>query len=296
VDTLRTMSRYLLFVLILFGAATAVVASSHSSPFRHKVVLPQDELTAEAVLTPRHEAVLSSQLNGRVEKILVKEGDSFKKGDILIALDCIVNKAQLRKTLSMLRARRSAHQSNQALSKLNAISDVDLSSSLAELEEAMADADIRGHSVRMCHIRAPFNGKVVKIDVHPHETVRQGEALLEVIDNDDLFVELIVPSSWLKWMHSGYRFKLNVSETGKSYKASVTQILPKVDAVSQSVRIIGKVQTKDAKLIVGVSFTFVKLTVIVAVSVNKPASLTSTVKLNTGLVSKSNTLESLTVI
>jgi len=53
-----------------------------------------------------------------------------------------------------------------------------------------------------------------------------------------------------------------------------------------------------ASLIVGDSFRLLRLIVIVAVSVNPgiPESVVSTVKINVGLVSKSNTLLSFTVM
>ena len=55
-------------------------------------------------------------------------------------------------------------------------------------------------------------------------------------------------------------------------------------------------RTKAASTAVGASFTSVRLTVTAAVSVRPPASVTVTVRLKTGVVSKSSWVESATVI
>lgn len=206
-----------------------------------------------AVLKPLYEAKLSSQIVGVVKKINLLEGDNFKKDDTLILLDCTVNKAFLQKAQAQLKMRQSEHQANSRLSKLNAISGIEVQKSRALVEEAKADIIMRKKTVNDCDIKAPFDGQVIDIEVNQFETVSQGQSLINILDNRSLYIELIIPSSWLSWLKVDDTFDLQIKETNKSYPASIKKIIPNVDAVSQSVEVRGEIVGEYEELLAGMS-------------------------------------------
>ena len=55
----------------------------------------------------QHTTSLSSEIPTRIEKLLVREGNSFKKGSILIKLDCSLIKARYEKLEAILKAAKA---------------------------------------------------------------------------------------------------------------------------------------------------------------------------------------------
>lgn len=241
-----TLSKTLLTGLVL-------VTSFSMLPYGVFAEMKKTPSTSQVVLKAKAQAELSSQLSGKIADVPLAEGDSFKKNQPLVVFDCTVQQAQLEQAKVTRRAKKSLYDAQQRMHKAKAVSDVELADSQAELAKAQAELTIKQHTVDLCQIKAPFAGRLVKRHVYPHETVRQGQVLVEVLDNQNLDIELIVPSSWLAWLQAGEPFTLFVEETGDSYRAHVTRVLPQVDAVSQSVRLLGKLDQQNEKLISGMS-------------------------------------------
>jgi len=210
-------------------------------------------MTAQGVLVARHIAVLSSQMSGVIDKLTVREGDSFSKGQLLLGFDCTLQRSDLGKAQARLKSARATYNANARLKRLSGVSEVEYVDSQAKFEEAKADLTGKTHAVKLCDIVAPFNGRAVKVDVKLHESVKQGEPLLEIIDNSQLTVEFILPSIWLRWLKIGSVFSFNVNETHHSYPGRIIKIIDKVDSVSQSVKVIGKLDKNNPGLIAGMS-------------------------------------------
>lgn len=209
--------------------------------------------TTQVVLKAKQQADLSSQMSGQIALVPISEGDNFAQGDDLVVFDCTVQEAELDQSTSNLAAKQAVHQSNVKMHKAKAVSTVELADSRAKLVHARSDVRIKQHAVEQCRIKAPFAGQLVKRLAYPFETVRQGQVLMEVLDNHNLTIELIVPSKWLSWLKRDVPFSLYVEETGRRYQAHITKILPRVDAVSQSVRVLGKLNEQHGDLISGMS-------------------------------------------
>lgn len=206
-----------------------------------------------ALLTPQVESTLSSQIAGRIEKINVRNGERFKQGEPLIEFDCTIQKAQLQKARSELLAARKTHEANLKLQEFKSIGDLDVAISAAEVEKARAEYALVKAQVDMCIIAAPFDGRVVKRIAKPYESVNQGEALIEILDDSELKVELYVPSKWLLWLKDDTEFTVHIDETGKTYPARMTTLGARVDAVSQSIAITATIIGKHPELLAGMS-------------------------------------------
>jgi membrane fusion protein, multidrug efflux system len=68
-----------------------------------------------------------------------------------------------------------------------------------------------------------------------------------------LKVKLNAPSRWLTWLKPGSRFDVQIDETGRSYPAVVSAINGRVDAVSQSIELEGRIGGNFNELLAGMS-------------------------------------------
>ena len=215
--------------------------------------LLSNELQTRALLIAQTEAVLSSQITGKILEVNVDLGQAFKKDDVLIQFDCEVQKATRDKVRATLKAASITVKSHKKLRELGSISQLELAQ--AEAEELKARADLKEITaqIKMCTINAPFNGRVVSRKIDAYETVTQGEELIEIIDDGSLAVDLLVPSNWTKWLKPGLEFNITVAETGDTVQAAVQEVGARIDPVSQTIAVRGKLLNQPTGLLAGMS-------------------------------------------
>lgn len=204
-------------------------------------------------LSARDAVVLSSELAAKIDEIPKREGETFKKGEPLVSFDCSLNEAQLKKAEVVAESAKRLAQVNNRMSQLNSIGELELQQSQAKVKEAEADVNYMQASVRKCVVNAPFDGRIAKRLAANHQYVNTGAPLLDILDSNHLELQMIVPSRWLAWLKPGMKFQVAIEELGKSYPATVTQIGARIDAVSQTLTITGKMEASSPELLAGMS-------------------------------------------
>lgn len=104
-----------------------------------------------------------------------------------------------------------------------------------------------------CVIAAPFAGVTVDQKARAFQYTTPGQALLDILDDHGLEVELIAPSRWLSWMKPGYQFQVHIDETDKTYPARISRLGGRVDPISQSIKVIGEITADAPELMAGMS-------------------------------------------
>ncbi|MBF0357364.1 MAG: efflux RND transporter periplasmic adaptor subunit [Magnetococcales bacterium] len=206
---------------------------------------------ARVVLEVEDESLLSSQLDGRIKQINVRDGDRFKAGDELISIDCAIYQARRKKIQAEHAAAKYNLEAQKKLKQLRTGSNMQLHTAMSNLAKAEADLDIIQVTLEMCSIKAPFSGLVVKRMAHIQQFITKGEPLLEIIDDSTIEAHLIVPSNWLLWLKEGDEFTFNLDETNNHYRASVTNIGSRIDSGSQTVTIKGAIKGSNPELRAG---------------------------------------------
>jgi membrane fusion protein, multidrug efflux system len=216
------------------------------------------EIRAE--ITPRNYTTLSSEMAGRIDKINTRPGERFKKGDVLVVLDCITQRALLERARATAVAAERTYAVNQRLYKLGSIGDLELQVSQSEVEKTKADVAVADAAVSKCVITAPFSGMTAEgfsgsTGQKPREFhyVTPGQPVLDILDERDLDIEFIAPSSEIGVFKIGAKFEINIEETHKRYDARITRLAPRVDPVSQSVKVYGEFTGDTHDLLPGMS-------------------------------------------
>jgi RND family efflux transporter MFP subunit len=208
-----------------------------------------------AQLTPLQYTTLASEIGAIVSKISVRESGAFSQGQLLIALDCSLQQAQLQIAAAEQRSAQSVVSANMRLDELNSVGKLELDLSLAALEKADAEVAYNSALLSKCEIYAPFSGRVADQVVREKQFVQSGQPLLEILDDSNLELEFIAPSHWLSWMKQGYEFEVTIDETGKLYTARFTRIGARVDPISQTVKVAAAIDGQHAELMAGMSGT-----------------------------------------
>ncbi len=231
------------------GERPALAQPSATAPRPNAEFAPE----IQAQLVPRQFTTLSSEMAGRIDKINTRVGEQFKKGDELVVFDCVAQRAQLARSKAVTTQAEKTLAINHRLLQLRSIGQNEVDIAQAELDKAKAEQEIAQAQVSKCAIEAPFSGVTVEQKARPFQYATPGQALLDVLDNLNLDVELIGPSRWLAWLKPGHQFQLHVDETGKAYPTRVVRLSGRVDPVSQSVKVIGEITVAVPELMAGMS-------------------------------------------
>lgn len=215
----------------------------------------EDSVPVRGVIKALDEASLSTELSARVVKIGFREGEPFKKGELLIAFDCERYRAEQQSADAVAREMRTSLESNQQLEKFSAVGKHDVEISRARLDKAEAEARALKARLNQCDIIAPYDGRVAELAVNLYEWPQSGKPFLKIVSRARLEIEIIVPSRWLSWLATGAELSFNVDETGRDYQAKVVRLGAAVDAVSQMVKVFAVFADPVGEVLPGMSGT-----------------------------------------
>lgn len=239
--------------------APAATVGQPAYDLRAPMAVPPASLPAtvsddiRAQLKPLNYTTLAAEIAAKINRIPVPEGGAFKKGDALVEFDCAQQAAQLDEAKALVTAARRTRDVSKRLVELNSGGMLEANTAMAEAARAEARERAAQVVISKCSVAAPFAGRIVEQKVREQQYVQPGAPLMEILDDSALEVEFIAPSSWLTWLKPGANFDIEVTETAKTYPASVTRLGAKVDAVSHSVKIYGAIKGSNPGLLAGMS-------------------------------------------
>jgi membrane fusion protein, multidrug efflux system len=217
------------------------------------LALNEVDASVRVLLVADQETTLASQLVGRVRAVNASLGSTFNKGDTLVSFDCDEQAARLKMAQADLSSARESHDAKLRLQGLQSAGEVEVSLAASAAEKASAQvAEFRAQQ-QQCTILAPFDGRVVKVQVKAFQGVNMGQPLLDIISNGPLKMRVNVPSKWLVWLKPQQGFQVDLGETGKRYPAKVKAINAQVDAVSQTIELEGVIDGQAPELLAGMS-------------------------------------------
>lgn len=243
--------KYLLLAALLLTPTAQALEANLSATVKTPEVSGDTRIRTQ--LSSRDAVVLSSELSAKIADLPKREGESFKRGDTLVTFDCSLNQAQLKKAQVVEESAKRLAQVNTRMSQLKSIGELELQQSLAKVQEAEADVNYMQASVQKCVIKAPFDGRIAKRLAANHQYVNTGTPVLDIIDTGQLELQMMVPSRWLAWLKPGMTFNVAIEELGKTYSANIIQLGARIDAVSQTLTITGRVNGNSPELLAGMS-------------------------------------------
>lgn len=255
-ETFTTHTRTIRLVMsLLVFAGITIQSQDLQAGSRTSSSTEADLNLIRGIIKPTVEAVISGEIQARIIGLPFTEGQRFRKGQILVSFDCAKHHAELKVSQAEYQARKHMLESNLEMAKLNAIGELEVAISAADLKKARASMAIAKTTMDRCRIFAPFSGRVVKTFVNLHESINPYDELLSIIDESQFEIELILPSTSLLWVHKGSSFSFTIDETQHTYKAKVKELGASIDPGSQTLRVRGLFHKQPKMILSGMSGT-----------------------------------------
>lgn len=192
------------------------------------------------VLKATRSAAFATRIVASVSVLNIQEGQTFRKGDILLSFDCRQQRAEMKSRQATVREMQLTLKSNAYLARRAAAGRQDVEISRARLQKAEAELEAIQAEVSNCNVIAPFDGAVSDLQIKMHELPVSGQPFLSIVSNHELEAVAIVPSRWLRWLKVGLHYSYRIDELGLDVEVEIIRLGQVIDPVSQTLKIFGR--------------------------------------------------------
>jgi len=264
--------------LIPLYACPALAEADHQAEHAQSVI--QAQLARyEGFTEPSRELVVESYLDGVLETLHVKAGDTFKAGSPLVKLDdriqaLAVEVARLRSEsladVKVAEARVAEAEieleSQEHLVKNNSATDRDVRRAKAELDIARAELglakenvllavkqyEIERERLKLCVIRAPFEGEVLALatqdGAEEGAALQQNDRIMHIAQLDPLIAKISLPQHIVSELEIGKTYPLGLGTDQEGKPARLTRIASQADRGSQLIEVVFEISNPEIKL------------------------------------------------
>jgi membrane fusion protein, multidrug efflux system len=212
-------------------------------------------VAARGIVRALEYAAISTELPTRVAAVYFKEGDAFKKGIPILEFDCRRQRSALAAAEAQQQEMQLTVDKYRQLQRANSVGKNDLEVAEARLAKAVAESAGLRSPLDQCVVVAPFDGRIVELNLQKYEAAQPGKPFLTIASTDNPEIDLIVPSAWSKWIKPGVEFQFWVDELAVAVDAEVTRIGAAVDPISQTIKLAAVFKRRDSGIIPGMSGT-----------------------------------------
>lgn len=193
---------------------------------------------AVGTITARTASTISSKLMGVVRSVNVQEGDTFKKGDLLVTIDQRQVKAQLERALANAQVAAKEYKRYQQLLKEQSASQQEFDRAEARHRDAQAAVAAARVSQKDARVRAPYDGRVVAKMINPGDLASPGTSFLTVEQKGLFCADLVLPERHIQAVQLGMEVKVVVPALNhREVIGKVGRIVPSADARSRSFQV-----------------------------------------------------------
>jgi membrane fusion protein (multidrug efflux system) len=229
----------------------------------HKVA---DSVRAIGTVQAYQEVQISSEISGKIKKILLTVGDHVKGGDLLVEIDdetrqialtqkkALLKKAEATRKKALKDAQKGGSLFKQGVISDSESDDIELGKQIADAELDLARADVMKaeKELRDTKIVAPFDGTVALEDVEIGKMVTPGQNLLTLIDISQVKIVVTVSELDITKLSVGSRVEIVIdSLPGKPFTGTVATVGLKADDATRTYPVEIIVANEGAMLLPG---------------------------------------------
>ena len=139
---------------------------------------------------------------GYLQNVLVDEGDTVHKGQLLFQIKPNVYQADVQKSEAEVELSKIELQNNQALVDKDIISTTEAAMSAAKLAKVKAELELAKTHLGFTEIRAPFDGLIGRFgDIRLGSLLEENQLLTTLSDTHRLWVYFNVPEASVPGLH-----------------------------------------------------------------------------------------------
>lgn len=197
---------------------------------------------------------LGFKTGGQIEKILVKEGDFVRQGQIIALLDqedyqLAVNASQIQYNQMKNEVARM-----KQLYEANSLSGNDYEKALAGLEQLQVQLQLNKNKLDYTSLKVPVSGYIQSVNYEKAETVQAGSPIVNLLDVSKIEVEVDIPASLYMQREKFCGFSCSSSLAPSTiYPLTLISINQKASSTQLYKMILSLPEKQSAKLTAGMN-------------------------------------------
>jgi membrane fusion protein, multidrug efflux system len=219
------------------------------SVFEAKSSLFEHYTSVQATVKTDQNMVLMPEFNGKVQKILVKEGETVQKGQVLAVIDDGGLKEQLEVLQSQFLLSKTLFERQERLWKQNIGSEIAYLQAKTAYKSQLKSKEQLESKLDKTRVRAPFSGVVDHVIIEEGNLVTPGQSpLFRIINFRNMFVHASVPENYLTTINKNTKVTVEIPVLNLEFEARVTKKGNNINTENRSFRVEVKVPDNLEKI------------------------------------------------
>lgn len=195
------------------------------------------EIELQATVESDELGIVSVEVPGRVSQVMVREGQSVRRGQALLRVQqesLGIQVADLQASLDLARDLAARQQRLRAQNIGTEVQLLEANNAVERIEKQMAQVRVQqGKSL----VTAPISGTVENKMINPGELATPGMPLMQILDAATVKVVADVPETYLKSVKKGQTVRVEFPSINETKRARISDIGRTIDAANRTFRI-----------------------------------------------------------
>jgi membrane fusion protein (multidrug efflux system) len=214
-----------------------------------KPVRVQEAIAAVGSLRSNESVVLRPEVSGRIATIGFRDGQTVRRGQLLVGLDATLNEAEVAQARAEFDLATSNLRRTEDLARKNFVSSSAQDQAASNVQVAEARLKLAEARLAKMKIVAPFDGVVGIRNVSIGDYVRDGADLVNVEDIRTLKADFRLPERYLPQLKPGLPVEVAADALpGSAYAGAIEAINPRIDASGRSLEVRARLDNADGRL------------------------------------------------
>ncbi len=229
-------------------------------PVIQKVV---HQIRAVGSFLPNDEVAIAPEIEGKIERIMVDEGDVIHIGQLLLQIEDKRQKLSVNEAEARIRTNKASLayleitlKRREALWKKRVLSDQDYDEILSQVimtkartDSLQAALDWAIKNLEDTKVYSPLEGVIIEKNVSKGEYVHVGNTLLKAVKINPLKLHFTLPETYTGMVRLGQQVKVQVkSYPDENFLGKIYFINPQIDPVTRAVNIKAYFDNADNRL------------------------------------------------
>ncbi len=249
------------------GDVAEVAPSTSGEPQALRVaseaVVPErltERLSTTGTVRANEQVELVSEISGKIEEILFREGSRVKKGQLLLKIDDSELQAQREREVFRLELAERRERQKKQLRDQGVISEEEYDVALNEANVLRSQLRVIETQLAKTELRAPFGGIIGLRYVSDGSYLSPQKRIATLQDVDSVKVDFSVPEKYASRMRRGGEMTFHVKGDERPFTGTIYAVEPGVDADTRSLQMRARSPNPDGTLVPG-AFADVELVV-----------------------------------
>jgi len=209
----------------------------------------EDTVSLSADLVAERRAVLAAEVAGTVEALSVKRGDRVSRGQAVARVDTRALAQRLAEAEAVARQAGAQFERAQALYERRSITKAQMLDAITNRDVAQARLASARLDLSKSRLTAPWAGQVAATRVEVGDYVVPGQAVVELVQVDQLKVVAPASSGDVPYLEEGRPVQIRVDAVpGEVFQGTITRLGAELDASARTLDVEAELPNPDGRL------------------------------------------------